>query len=230
MSRALPSSADLAAALGGFLPPPRFRVGLLGGSFNPAHEGHRAISRLALAKLGLDEVWWLVSPQNPLKDANGMAPLAKRLDGARRAARHPRIRVSALETRLGTRYTADSLKALLRRFPRVDFVWLMGADNLIQISHWQNWTSIFHLLPVAVFDRPTYSLRALAAKSARRFARQRFGAKRAKALPGHKPPAWMFIHGRLNPQSATAIRARRKEGTGSAGQGRPQPSRGAKGP
>ena len=146
----------------------RLRVGLLGGSFNPAHDGHRHISLLALRRLGLDQVWWLVSPQNPLKSTAGMAPLAERMAGARAAARHPAIKVTDIERRLGTRFTADTLVRLRRRFPDLGFVWLMGADNLVQVPKWQRWTEIFTCMPVAVFDRPSYSYAALAGKAATR--------------------------------------------------------------
>lgn len=187
----------------------RLRIGLLGGSFNPAHAGHRHISIQALRRLGLDEVWWLVSPQNPLKPPAGMAGFAARMAQARRAARHPRIRVSDLEARLGTRYTADTLAALRRRFPRHRFVWLMGADNLRQIPAWQHWTRIFTELSIAVFDRPSYSLRALAGKAARRYWHFRLRPRQAKRIAARRPPAWVFLHIPLHPASATAIRARR---------------------
>jgi len=202
--------ARLAAVLGGRLPPPGAKIGLLGGSFNPAHQGHREISLEALNRLGLDEVWWLVSPQNPLKPIAGMASLETRLAGAAARARHPRIRVTGLEAALGTLYTADTLRVLTRRFPRVRFVWLMGADNLIQIDRWQGWPQIFHTVAVAVFDRPTYSLRASAAKAARRFAPWRLAEGKARRLPGRKPPAWVFLHIRLNALSGTRIRAGRR--------------------
>jgi nicotinate-nucleotide adenylyltransferase len=190
----------------------RPRVGLLGGSFNPAHEGHRQISLTALNRLGLDEVWWLVSPQNPLKSADGMAPFAERLASARAVARDPRIRVTDIEARLGTRYTADTLEKLTRRFPGHAFVWLMGADNLLQIHKWRDWQRIFHLLPVAVLARPTYSLRALAAPAAQRFLRSRWPERLGRRLVQAEPPAWILIHGPLNPASATAIRAARRMG------------------
>jgi nicotinate-nucleotide adenylyltransferase len=185
------------------------RIGLLGGSFNPAHAAHRQISLMALARLGLDEVWWLVSPQNPLKPAAGMASLPERLAEARRVARHPRIRVTGIEARLGTAYTADTITALKRRFPALNFIWLMGADNLIQIDRWQHWQRIFNAVPVAVFARPSYCFRALAAKAAHRFAKARVAESRARGLAGRQPPAWVFVHGRLNPLSASAIRAKR---------------------
>ncbi len=199
----------LAAALGGRPPGAGRRIGLLGGSFNPAHRGHLEISRTALKRLGLDQVWWLVSPQNPLKSARGMAPLNQRLAGARRLARGPQLRASALESALGTVYSADTVTALARRFPRCRFVWLMGADNLVQISTWKDWETIFRTLPVAVFDRPSYSLRALAATAARRFAGQRLPEAAARGLAERTPPAWVFIHQRLHPQSSTRIRAGR---------------------
>ncbi len=184
------------------------RVGLLGGSFNPAHEGHRHVSASALRRLGLDEVWWLVSPQNPLKPVQGMAPLCKRLVAARKVARHPRIRVTAIEAGLGTRYTADTLEALARRFPNIRFVWLMGADNLAQISRWQRWRRIFRTVPIAVFDRSPYSFKALAGKAARRFAHRRLPERQASVLADTQPPAWIFLHTRLHPASATVIRSR----------------------
>ncbi len=186
------------------------RIGLLGGSFNPAHEGHLAISKSALARLGLHQVWWLVSPQNPLKPARGMESLEKRLGRARAVARHPRIRASALESVLGTRFTVDTIEALGLRFPKVAFVWLLGADNLIQLPKWKRWQRILNNVPVAVFSRPSYSLRAATAKSAVRFARFRVPESRAGGLAGLPPPAWVFIHGRLNPQSSTALRAARR--------------------
>jgi nicotinate-nucleotide adenylyltransferase len=188
------------------------RIGLLGGSFNPAHAAHREISLMALARLGLDEVWWLVSPQNPLKPAAGMASFADRLAGARAAARHPRIRVTGIEARLGTVYTADTVLALKRRFPALRFVWLMGADNLIQVDRWKGWQRIFNAVPVAVFARPSYCFKALAARAAHRFARARIPEGKAQALALRRPPAWVFVHGRLNPLSASAIRAGRTGG------------------
>jgi len=186
------------------------RVGLLGGSFNPAHAGHRHISVEAMKRLGLDAVWWLVSPQNPLKPAAGMAPFSERTESARRAARHPRIVVTGIEADLGTRFTADTLQALATRFPRTQFVWLMGADNLAQIRHWQHWTKIFETVPVAVYDRPSYSLRALSGLAAQRFARARIDQDHARALAGTATPAWVFFLAKRHPASATALRAARQ--------------------
>jgi nicotinate-nucleotide adenylyltransferase len=184
------------------------RIGLLGGSFNPAHRGHLHLSLTALKRLDLDEVWWLVSPQNPLKPVVGMAPFAVRLDQARQVAvGHRRIRVTDLENRLGSaRYTVDTLKTLRRRFPQLRFVWLMGGDNLIQIRHWQRWTEIFRMVPIAVFDRPPYALKALAGLAAKRSARHRLTPSAARRLPETEPPAWVFFHTKLDATSATRIR------------------------
>jgi nicotinate-nucleotide adenylyltransferase len=185
------------------------RIGLLGGSFNPAHEGHRDISLAALTYLDLDEIWWMVSPQNPLKPVDGMASFADRMASARAMAQHPRIRVTDIESRLSTQFTADTLRKLVTRFPSYRFVWLMGADNLAQISSWRDWTRIFHLVPIAVFDRPTYTTKALTALAARRFRRSRRREAALKTLAKQPAPAWAFVHHRLNPISATAIRAER---------------------
>ena len=175
------------------------RIGLLGGSFNPAHEGHLYVSEIALKQLPLDYVWWLVAPQNPLKQALDMAPAERRVAGARAlVGRHPRLIVSDLETTLGTRYTIDTLKALTRRFPEVRFVWLMGSDNLAQFHRWQRWTDIAALMPIAVVLRPGSVLAPLTAKAMQRFAR--------KKNP-RRPPAIIPLDGRRNEASATAIRA-----------------------
>ena len=184
----------------------------MGGSFNPAHDGHRHLSLQALKRLGLDAVWWLVSPQNPLKAAEGMAPLLERLRLARAFAAHPRILVSDLESRLGTRFTADTLAALTKRFPRTRFVWLMGADNLIELPRWRKWKQIFHLAPIAIFDRPPYSQRALSGMVASHFARYRMGERQAGRLADRRPPAWIFFHSRLHGASATKLRERLTKG------------------
>ncbi|CAO3407536.1 Nicotinate-nucleotide adenylyltransferase (EC 2.7.7.18) [Azospirillum largimobile] len=188
-------------------------VGILGGSFNPAHAGHRHISLFALKALGLDRVWWMVSPQNPLKSASGMASLAERLAEARAVAAHPRIEVTAIETALGTRFTADTLAKLQRRFPKTRFVWLMGADNLRQIPRWKLWTRIFDSVAVAVFARPTYSLSALSGKAAHRFTRRRVSVSGVKGLARRRRPAWAFLRNPLHPASATAIRQARAAGS-----------------
>ncbi len=182
---------------------------MLGGSFNPAHDGHRHISILALKHLRLDEVWWMVSPQNPLKPTAGMAPFEERLASAEALAEHPAISVTDIELRLGTRYTADTLAALDFCFPRMHFVWIMGADNLVQIAQWKRWTRIFNLVPIAVFDRAPYSFDALAGKAAQAFSRFKSRPQDAHKLAEARPPAWTFFHTRLHPASATEIRAGR---------------------
>ena len=205
----------------------RARIGLLGGSFNPAHAGHRYIAELALRRLRLDQIWLLVSPGNPLKEQAGMAPLDQRMASARAIARgDPRLLVTDIESLLGTRYTVDTLRALRRAFPRARFVWLMGADNLIQIPRWRRWKQIFHTIPVAVFARAPYSNRALAGLAARRFWRSRVDARHARRLTAKPLPAWVFLHTSLSPESATAIRLaggrsgmRKLGGTGSGARG-----------
>jgi nicotinate-nucleotide adenylyltransferase len=183
------------------------RVGLLGGSFNPAHDGHRHISLLAMKRLRLDAVWWLVAPQNPLKPVEGMAPAADRLAGAKAVADHPRIVVSDVEKRLGTIYTLDTVRALRRVYPVMRFVWLMGADNMVQFPRWAGWTGIMNTLPVAVIARPSYGGHALSGRMAVRFASERLPAEDAGSLADTAPPAWVFLHGRLHHASATQIRA-----------------------
>ena len=187
---------------------PGMRVGLLGGSFNPAHEGHRHISLIAARRLDLHAVWWLVSPQNPLKPEHDTADFDKRLAAARELARHPRIVVSDIEARLGTRYTVDTLRALISRYPGVHFVWLMGADNLAQLPSWKQWVDIMSLVPVAVVDRPGYAPKAQLGKAAERFRDARLSETQARALPYARPPAWVYFHAKLNPLSATNIRKR----------------------
>lgn len=183
-------------------------IGVLGGSFNPAHEGHRFISLYAMEHLRLDAVWWLVSPQNPLKPTAGMAPFEKRMSRAQAVARHPRIQVSDFEKRHRGQYTADSLRMLTKRYPRFRFVWLMGADNLKQMHLWEDWTEIFRLAHIAVFDRPQYSVDALLSKATRRFARHRAPTSGAATLIRRKLPAWVFLRTPLHPISASRIRRR----------------------
>ncbi len=171
------------------------------------------ISALALILLDLDQVWWLVSPQNPLKPVAGMAPFPVRLEGARRITKADRrILVTDLESQLGSsHYTADTLKALRRRFPRLRFVWLMGGDNFVQIPEWERWPEIFQTVPIAVFDRPSYSLKALSGQAANRFDRNRVPASTARRLAEMEPPAWVYFHTPLDERSATKIRSERKE-------------------
>lgn len=186
---------------------PGMRVGLFGGSFNPAHEGHLHITRLALAKLNLHRVWWLVSPGNPLKEEKGMAPLEARLASAAGMANDPRICVTDVEARLGTRYTVDTLHALTGRHPDVHFVWLMGADNLIQFPKWKGWKEIAALMPIAVLPRPGFTLKARLCKAAQMLDPWRMDSGDAALLPLVKAPALGFIEGPEHPASATAIRA-----------------------
>jgi nicotinate-nucleotide adenylyltransferase len=183
------------------------RVGLLGGSFNPAHEGHAHVAETALTRLGLDRVIWMVSPQNPLKDARESAPLSARLDSARAKAKGSRMAVTDLETRIGSRYTIDTLRALKARWPGVKFVWVMGADNLADIGRWRGWREIFRLVPVAVVSRPGAVLKGRASLAARRFAAAELPAERSKGLADAAAPAWTLLRAPLNPASSTAIRA-----------------------
>ena len=184
----------------------RRRVGLLGGSFNPAHDGHRHVALAALARLGLDEVWMLVSPGNPLKPEQGMAPFAERLASARRiCAQHPRLIATGIEAKFGTRFTADTTRRLAARFALTRFVWLMGADNLASLPRWARWVSLVHTLPMAIVDRSPHSRSALTAKAARRFTHSR---RPLRLLASSPAPAWGFVHVRRHPASATDIRAR----------------------
>jgi nicotinate-nucleotide adenylyltransferase len=183
------------------------RTGLIGGSFNPAHRGHRRISQAALDALGLDEIWWLVSPGNPLKPARGMAPLPARFASARRAARGLPIRVTAIERELGSPYTVETLHALIRRYPNRRFVWLMGADNLVQFDRWRRWRDIARLVPIAVVSRPGYDGPAHAARAMgwlRRFVRP---AAQARCWTEWRLPALVLLRLPLDPTSATGIRA-----------------------
>ena len=183
------------------------RVGLLGGSFNPAHRGHRAITRAAIRALDLDEAWWLVSPGNPLKPAAGMAPFAARLASARAMARRAPIRASDIEARLGTRYTVDTLRALRRRYPRTRFVWIMGADNLLQFHRWRQWRTIARTMPIAVVARPGYDGAALADPAMAWLRRFRRPARQATHWAEWSVPALVLLRFRPDPTSATAIRA-----------------------
>jgi nicotinate-nucleotide adenylyltransferase len=187
-------------------PAVRRRIGLLGGSFNPAHQGHRAISVEAIKQLRLDQVWWLVSPQNPLKPAKGMAAFERRLASARSvAAGDPRLVVTDLEQRLGTRYSIDTLRWLERRC-RARFVWLIGADILLQLPQWRGWRRLLELVPIAVVDREPYSYRALAGRVARRYAAGRRREREAPGLAEAEPPAWVYLRLRRQKASSTAIR------------------------
>ncbi|WP_114966234.1 nicotinate-nucleotide adenylyltransferase [Alkalilacustris brevis] len=186
--------------------PPGLRVGLLGGSFDPPHSGHVHITREALRRLGLDRVWWLVSPGNPLK-ARGPAPMAARLAAARAVMDHPRVEITDIEARLNSRYTARTIVLLQRLYPGVRFVWLMGADNLAGFHRWEDWQSIMERVPVAVFARPGARVRARRSKAALRFAQDRVKARDAGMLALHRPPAWVFLNVPMRDISSTGLRA-----------------------
>jgi nicotinate-nucleotide adenylyltransferase len=189
---------------------PGMKVGLFGGSFNPAHDGHAHVAETAMRRLDLDRVVWLVSPQNPLKDARDSAPLEARMASARQMAHGPFNLVSDFETRVGTRWTVDTLRALVARHPGVRFVWLMGSDNLASFHRWRGWTDIMRLMPVAVIARPGSLLDSRSAPAAARFAPYRIPAEQAGLLPGLSAPAWTYLTAPLNPRSSTAIRQARQ--------------------
>ena len=180
-------------------------IGLLGGSFDPAHEGHVHITHEALKRMGLDRVWWLVTPGNPLK-ARQPAPMAVRLAHARGMLRDPRVVVTDIEERLGTRFTADTIARLRAIYPGVTFVWLMGADNLAQFHRWDRWRAIMGMVPVGVLARPGSGLRARLSVAAQVFRGNRVG--RGENLAGRKVPAWVFVNLPMNDASSSAIRAR----------------------
>lgn len=184
------------------------RVGLLGGSFNPAHDGHREISLIALKRLNLDSVWWLVSPGNPLKDAAGYAPYEDRLRLARTVSNDSRIVVSNFEERKGLQYTIDTLETLRVLWPQINFVWLMGADSLAIFHRWREWKKIAGLAPIAVFNRPGFENAWKTAPAAEELSAFRLEDGAAEDLAGAEPPAWVFIDEPRNPQSSTAMRAR----------------------
>ena len=181
-------------------------TGLLGGSFNPAHGAHRKITLFALNALGLDEVWWLVSPGNPLKPLTGMAPLAARVRSARAMARRAPIRVTAIERELGTRFTIDTLRALKRRYPKRRFVWLMGADNLAQFHRWKDWRAIARSMPIAVIARPGYDAQALASPAMAWLRRYRLPATGLKNRQEWSAPALIALRFDPDPRSATELR------------------------
>jgi nicotinate-nucleotide adenylyltransferase len=186
---------------------PGMRIGIFGGSFDPAHEGHRQVSLVGLRALDLDQVWWLVSPQNPLKSNAPSADLSRRVKAARKVASDSRIRVTGIEATLGTSYTAETLRKLLPRLPGVSLVWMMGADNLAQFHRWKDWQSIAASVPIAIFNRPGLALRALAGPAARTLAPWRLPEQAASSLAGTRPPAWTFLSRPYIPLSSTELRA-----------------------
>ena len=201
-------------------------IGLLGGSFNPPHKAHRDISLTALKRLGLDQVWWLVAPGNPLKDASKLASLEDRVAAARKMANSPRIEVTGFAG--SSAYTIDLLTELRRRFPGVNFVWLMGADNLAQFHRWRSFDKIFALMPIAVLDRPGFRLKARAGLAAQRFAPYRVDESDAGGLARLDPPAWTILSHRLSGLSSTALRAKKvnkKKAKGGDQKGKKKPKR-----
>jgi nicotinate-nucleotide adenylyltransferase len=183
------------------------RIGLMGGSFNPAHRGHRHVAVQAIRALALDELWWLVSPGNPLKPQKGMAPLPARLASARAMARRAPIRATVIERELGTRYTVDTLRKLKRRWPRRDFVWVMGSDNLAQFDQWRSWRAIARTVPIAVIARPGYDAKALASPAMGWLRQSVRPAGKAKQWDEWSLPALVLLRFRPDPTSATRIRA-----------------------
>jgi nicotinate-nucleotide adenylyltransferase len=186
------------------------RIGLFGGTFDPPHQAHRAACLIALARLKLDRVWWLVTPGNPLKDTRGLSPLADRICAARALAHHPRIDVTGLEAAIRTRYTYDTLRYLVAHCPQIKFVWIMGADNLRGFHRWQNWRAIAAMVPIAVVDRLGPSLYATAGPAGQALARSRIPESAAATLADRRPPAWVYLHGLKSPLSSTALRAARR--------------------
>ena len=207
-----------------YLPPsaPGMRIGLFGGTFDPPHLAHLGASLLALKRLKLDRVWWLVTPGNPLKNTRGLAPLGNRIAAARRLTHHPRIDVTGLEASINMRFTYDTILWLIARCPRVRFVWIMGADNLRHFHRWQRWKGISKLVPIVVIDRLGPSLYASASPAGQALNRARIPEHDAATLPDRKAPAWAFLHGLKSALSSTALRALRKQTGTSAKPGKPR--------
>jgi nicotinate-nucleotide adenylyltransferase len=210
---------DGAVAASFRIPPHRhgMRIGLFGGTFDPPHGAHRAASLIAMKRLGLDRVWWLVTPGNPLKDSRGLAPIQERIAAARALARHPGIAVTGLEAQIGAHYTYDTIRYLRARCPGVRFVWIMGADNLRTFHRWQKWRDIAAMVPIAVIDRLGPSLYATSGLAGQALARYRVPDSQAKSLADRRPPAWTYLHGLKSPLSSTALRAARAEALAPSG-------------
>ncbi|HLH89511.1 MAG TPA: nicotinate-nucleotide adenylyltransferase [Xanthobacteraceae bacterium] len=183
------------------------RIGLFGGTFDPPHRAHLAATLLALKRLHLDRVWWLVTPGNPLKDTRGLAPLAERMAAARTLTRHPRIEITGFEADLGVRYSYETIAYLVAHCPGVRFVWIMGADNLRSFHRWQKWREITRLVPIAVIDRLGPSLYSASGIAGQALANVRIPESAAAMIADRRPPAWVFLHGLKSPLSSTALRA-----------------------
>ncbi len=206
--RALPDEMMIAH------PPPAYpgmRVGLQGGSFNPVHAAHRQLAIVALERLQLDQVWWIVAPDNPLKSSATLAPLPERLEAARRAAAHPRIVVTGFEAALPSNYTSETIAFLIRRYPATHFIWIGGGDLLAEFHRWYNWRRIFHQIPLAFFDRPDFRHKALASQAAIYFSSCRAPEAHAARLAVLQPPVWAYLRMRLSPLSSTGIRAKQQK-------------------
>jgi nicotinate-nucleotide adenylyltransferase len=182
------------------------RIGLYGGTFNPAHAGHRHVSLLALKRLALDRLWWVVTPGNPLKERGGLAPACERAAAAAVLARHPRIDITCFEEEIGARYTVDTLAYVAGRCETARFVWIMGADSLASFHRWRGWREIAMLMPFAVVDRPGWTLRAARSRAAAALAPYRIDESDAPLLVGLEAPAWVFLHGPRSPLSSTELR------------------------
>ncbi|CAA2136681.1 Nicotinate-nucleotide adenylyltransferase [Hyphomicrobium sp. ghe19] len=185
---------------------PGQRIGVMGGTFNPPHDGHRIAAEAAMKRLKLDQVWWLITPGNPLKSPNGLSPLADRMGLVRKFAHGPKMKITGFERELGTRYTAGTLSFLKRRYPAVRFVWIMGADNLAYFDRWQHWRHIAEIMPIAIVDRPNWRHAALSSPAARALERYRVPESEAATLADRHPPAWMLLTIRLSGLSSTALR------------------------
>lgn len=183
------------------------KIGLFGGSFNPPHQGHVHVCELALRRVKLDQIWWLVTPGNPLKDHSELAPFDERIKACREIVQHPRIKITAIEALLNVRYTADTLRLLKQMRSRLKFVWIMGADNLAGFHRWQDWRNIAAMMPMVVIDRPGSTLSYLSAPAALTLSRYRQDEEDAAMLPNLDPPAWTFIHGPRNSLSSTRLRS-----------------------
>jgi nicotinate-nucleotide adenylyltransferase len=207
----LPSASTLPSRIYRGLPPHGAgqAIGLFGGSFNPPHAGHRQASLFALRRLGLDQLWWMVTPGNPLKENGGLAPLDARMQAAAKVASHPRIAISGAEAMFRTRYTADLIQILKERLPDTHFVWIMGSDSLTEFHRWEDWRRLAASVPIAVVNRPRSLAAPLSSRAALALGRYRVDADDGKTLPHREPPAWVFLNGPRTAASSTALRSRR---------------------